>query len=127
MYPSDVLMVAITTSLMVKWSYIHTLKNKLTHFKDLLIISEKKEFLSNFPQKVQELYDELKVRGVDVIAAYRLENNQCGCCGVDLTTSELDKILQKEFQQCPYCDGVLVWSSTYIAMVPQGLIQVKLL
>ena len=69
---------------------------------------EKKELLTNFPVKVQNLYDELKTRGVDVIAAYRLENNQCGCCGVDLTTSELDSIFEKEFQQCPYCDGVLV-------------------
>jgi predicted nucleic acid-binding Zn-ribbon protein len=39
---------------------------------------------------------------------YKLENNQCGCCGVDLTTSELDAISATEFQQCPYCDGVLV-------------------
>ena len=50
----------------------------------------------------------LKTRGVDVVAAYKLENNQCGCCGVDLTTSELDAISATEFQQCPYCDGVLV-------------------
>ena len=51
---------------------------------------------------------ELKTRGLDVVAAYKLENNQCGCCGVDLTTSELDAISATEFQQCPYCDGVLV-------------------
>ena len=69
---------------------------------------EKKEFITNFPLKIQELYDELKTRGVDVVAAYKLENNQCGCCGVDLTTSELDTISATEFQQCPYCDGVLV-------------------
>jgi len=31
--------------------------------------SEKKELISTFPQKVQELYDDLKSRGVDVIAA----------------------------------------------------------
>jgi len=97
----------------VKKDLIKTAKSVEGEWKTIdeklsLYESEKKEFLSNFPQKVQELYDELKVRGVDVIAAYRLENNQCGCCGVDLTTSELDKILQKEFQQCPYCDGVLV-------------------
>ena len=70
--------------------------------------SEKKELISTFPQKVQELYDDLKSRGVDVIAAYRLENNQCGCCGVDLTSSELDSIFDTEFQQCPYCGGILV-------------------
>lgn len=70
--------------------------------------SEKKELISSFPQKVQELYDDLKSRGVDVIAAYRLENNQCGCCGVDLTSSELDSIFDTEFQQCPYCGGILV-------------------
>lgn len=70
--------------------------------------TEKKSMLSNFPQKAQELYDELKSRGVDVIAAYRLDNNQCGCCGVDLTTSELDLIFSTEFQQCPYCGGILV-------------------
>ena len=70
--------------------------------------TEKKSMLSNFPQKARELYDELKSRGVDVIAAYRLDNNQCGCCGVDLTTSELDLIFSTEFQQCPYCGGILV-------------------
>tara|TARA_Y100000389_G_scaffold101206_1_gene97937 strand:+ start:1886 stop:2596 length:711 start_codon:yes stop_codon:yes gene_type:complete len=70
--------------------------------------SEKAELLSTFPQRAQDLYDDLKARGVDVIAAYRLENHQCGCCGVDLTTSELDSIFKTEFQQCPYCDGILV-------------------
>ena len=99
---SDVKKDLIQTSKLVKdeWKIID---EKLGLFE-----LEKKELLTNFPEKVQNLYDELKTRGVDVIAAYRLENNQCGCCGVDLTTSELDSIFEKEFQQCPYCDGVLV-------------------
>jgi predicted nucleic acid-binding Zn-ribbon protein len=76
--------------------------------KLFLYESEKKIFLFSLPKNIQELYDDLKARGVDVIAAYKLENNQCGCCGVDLTTSELDTIFETEFQQCPYCDGILV-------------------
>jgi predicted nucleic acid-binding Zn-ribbon protein len=76
--------------------------------KLFLYESEKKIFLFSLPKNIQELYDDLKARGVDVIAAYKLENNQCGCCGVDLTSSELDTIFETEFQQCPYCDGILV-------------------
>ena len=70
--------------------------------------SKKKEMILNFPHEIQALYDDLKNKGVDVIAAYKLENNQCGCCGVDLTSSELDKIMDSKFQQCHYCDGVVV-------------------
>ena len=99
---SDVKRDLIQTSKLVKDEWI-IIDGKLGLFE-----LEKKELLSNFPEKAQDLYDELKTRGVDVIAAYRLENNQCGCCGVDLTASELDSIFEKEFQQCPYCDGVLV-------------------
>ena len=99
---SDVKRDLIQTSKLVKDEWI-IIDEKLGLFE-----LEKKELLSNFPEKAQDLYDELKTRGVDVIAAYRLENNQCGCCGVDLTASELDSIFEKEFQQCPYCDGVLV-------------------
>ena len=99
---SDVKRDLIQTSKLVKDEWI-IIDEKLGLFE-----LEKKELLSNFPEKAQDFYDELKTRGVDVIAAYRLENNQCGCCGVDLTASELDSIFEKEFQQCPYCDGVLV-------------------
>jgi len=70
--------------------------------------SRKKEMLLSFPEEFQKLYDDLKVRGVEVIAAYKLENDQCGCCGVDLTSSEMDKITSSKYQQCPYCDGVVV-------------------
>ena len=70
--------------------------------------SRKKEMLLSFPEEFQKLYDDLKTRGVYVIAAYKLENDQCGCCGVDLTSSEMDKITSSKYQQCPYCDGVVV-------------------
>lgn len=68
---------------------------------------EKLEFISNFPDELKELYDNLKKRGLEVIAAYRNEN-QCGCCGVELTSSEIEQILKTKFQQCSYCDGVVI-------------------
>ena len=68
---------------------------------------EKLEFISTFPDELKELYDNLKKRGLEVIAAFR-NDNQCGCCGVELTTSEIDQILKSKFQQCSYCDGVVI-------------------
>ena len=68
---------------------------------------EKLEFISTFPDELKDLYDNLKKRGLEVIAAYRNEN-QCGCCGVELTSSEIEKILKTKFQQCNYCDGVVI-------------------
>ena len=68
---------------------------------------EKLEFISTFPDELKELYDNLKKRGLEVIAAYRNEN-QCGCCGVELTSSEIEQILESKFQQCSYCDGVVI-------------------
>ena len=68
---------------------------------------EKLEFISTFPDELKELYDNLKKRGLEVIAAFR-NDNQCGCCGVELTTSEIDQILKSKFQQCTYCDGVVI-------------------
>ena len=68
---------------------------------------EKLEFISIFPDELKELYDNLKKRGLEVIAAYRNEN-QCGCCGVELTSSEIEQILKTKFQQCSYCDGVVI-------------------
>ena len=68
---------------------------------------EKLEFISTFPNELKELYDNLKKRGLEVIAAYR-NDNQCGCCGVELTSSEIEQILKTKFQQCSYCDGVVI-------------------
>ena len=68
---------------------------------------EKLEFISTFPNELKELYDNLKKRGLEIIAAYRNEN-QCGCCGVELTSSEIEQILKTKFQQCSYCDGVVI-------------------
>ena len=68
---------------------------------------EKLEFVSTFPDELKELYDNLKKRGLEVIAAYR-NDNQCGCCGVELTSSEIEQILESKFQQCSYCDGVVI-------------------
>ena len=68
---------------------------------------EKLEFISTFPDELKVLYDNLKKRGLEVVAAYRNEN-QCGCCGVELTSAELGQILESKFQQCSYCDGVVI-------------------
>jgi LmbE family N-acetylglucosaminyl deacetylase len=68
---------------------------------------EKLEFISTFPDELKDLYDNLKKRGLEVIAAYR-NKNQCGCCGVELTSSEIEQILKTKFQQCSYCDGVII-------------------
>ena len=68
---------------------------------------EKLEFISTFPDELKDLYDNLKKRGLEVIAAYRNEN-LCGCCGVELTSSEIEQILKTKFQQCSYCDGVVI-------------------
>ena len=68
---------------------------------------EKKLLLSSFPEGIIDLYDDLKSKGVEVIAAYKREN-QCGCCGVDLTSNEMYEIMNSSFQQCPYCMGVVV-------------------
>ena len=84
------------------------LNTTISRILDINRKRKKLQLYEEIPIKEEELYDELKSRGVDVIAAYRLDNNQCGCCGVDLTTSELDLIFSTEFQQCPYCGGILV-------------------
>ncbi len=68
---------------------------------------EKKLLLSSFPKEIIDLYDDLKSKGVEVIAAYKREN-QCGCCGVDLTSNEMYEIMNSSFQQCPYCMGVVI-------------------
>ena len=68
---------------------------------------EKLEFISTFPDELKILYDNLKKRGLEVVAAYR-NVNQCGCCGVELTSAEIEQILESKFQQCSYCDGVVI-------------------
>ena len=69
--------------------------------------NEKKLLLTSFPKEIIELYDDLKSKGVEVIAAYKREN-QCGCCGVELTSNEMYEITNSSFQQCPYCMGVVI-------------------
>ena len=69
--------------------------------------NEKKLMLTSFPKEITDLYDDLKSKGVDVIAAFKREN-QCGCCGVDLTSNEIYEITNSKFQQCPYCMGVVI-------------------
>jgi predicted nucleic acid-binding Zn-ribbon protein len=68
---------------------------------------EKSNLISSFPDEIKFLYDELKSQGVEIIAAYK-NDAQCGCCGVSLTSSEMDSIQESKFQQCPYCQGVLI-------------------
>jgi len=50
--------------------------------------NEKKLMLTSFPKEIIDLYDDLKSKGVEVIAAFKREN-QCGCCGVELTSNEM--------------------------------------
>ena len=76
--------------------------NKLGEFEQ-----EKVNLINSFPDEIKTLYDELKSQGVEIIAAYK-NQTQCGCCGVSLTSSEMDNILESKYQQCPYCQGVLI-------------------
>ena len=76
-------------------------------FKNWKIRRGKKLLLSSFPEGIIDLYGDLKSKGVEVIAAYKREN-QCGCCGVDLTSNEMYEIMNSSFQQCPYCMGVVI-------------------
>jgi len=68
---------------------------------------KKNIFIKNLSIELQDLYKNLKSSGVEVVAAYKLDN-QCGCCGVDLTSSELEQVEESRFKQCPYCNGVIV-------------------
>ena len=99
---------------------INTLKNDLLENSKILQdewnkldnkISEldikKNVFFKNLSIELQDLYKNLKSNGVEVVAAYKLDN-QCGCCGVDLTASELEQVEESRFKQCPYCSGVIV-------------------
>ena len=97
----------------IKQKLIDVSKRVKEEWKDLDVNlaeseSRKKEMLLTFPEEFQKLYDDLKNRGVQVIAAYKLEDNKCGCCGVELAQGEIDEISKSQYQQCPYCDGVLV-------------------
>ena len=69
--------------------------------------NQKNIFLDNLNADLKILYKNLKSNGVDVVAAYNL-GDQCGCCGVDLTSSELEQVQESKFKQCPYCSGVIV-------------------
>jgi len=99
---------------------INTLKNDLLKNSKILqdewikldnkiseLDNKKNIFFKNLSKELQELYKNLKSNGVEVVAAYKLDN-QCGCCGVDLTNSELEQIEESRFKQCPYCSGVIV-------------------
>ena len=68
---------------------------------------KKNVFIKNLSIELQDLYKNLKSSGVEVVAAYKLDN-QCGCCGVDLTSSELEQVEESRYKQCPYCNGVIV-------------------
>ena len=103
------------------WEYsLEDIKNQLINLSKIVknewdkidkqipdLEKEKLEFISIFPDELKELYDNLKKRGLEVIAAYR-NDNQCGCCGVELTSNEIEQILESKFQQCSYCDGVVI-------------------
>ena len=80
-------------------------KDLVMKINDLEI--SKSKLLNSFPEDIVKLYDQLKLNGVEIIAAYKNED-QCGCCGVSLTSSELDKIVDSKYNQCPYCQGVVI-------------------
>jgi len=92
-------LVEISKMLQTEWKDIDSKMNKHEQ--------EKSNLISSFPDEIKLFYDELKSQGVEIIAAYK-NDTQCGCCGVSLTSSEMDSINETKFQQCPYCQGVLV-------------------
>ena len=96
----------------LKPNLIDLSKTLQTEWKDIDLSigkyeNEKKLLLTSFPKEIIDLYDDLKSKGVEVIAAYKREN-QCGCCGVELTSNEMYEITNSNFQQCPYCMGVVI-------------------
>ncbi len=92
-------LIEVSKLLQIEWSEINKNINNLE--------KEKQNLIQSFPNDIKLLYDELKIDGVEVIAAYKNEN-QCGCCGVSLTSSEIDTILDSKYHQCPYCKGILI-------------------
>ncbi len=92
-------LLGLSKTLQSEWKEID---EKISKFEN-----EKKLLISSFPKAIIDLYDDLKLKGVEVIAAYKREN-QCGCCGVDLTSNEMYEIMNSNFQQCPYCMGVVI-------------------
>ena len=92
-------LIKLSKSLQIEWKDIDENIGKYEN--------EKKLLLSTFPKEIIDLYDNLKSKGVEVIAAYKRES-QCGCCGVELTSNELYEITNSNFQQCPYCMGVVI-------------------
>ena len=96
----------------LKPNLINLSKTLQTEWKDIDLSigkyeNEKKLLLTSFPKEIIDLYDDLKSKGVEVIAAFKREN-QCGCCGVELTSNEMYEITNSNFQQCPYCMGVVI-------------------
>ena len=96
----------------LKPNLINLSKTLQTEWKDIDLgigkyENEKKLLLTSFPKEIIDLYDDLKSKGVEVIAAYKREN-QCGCCGVELTSNEIYESTNSNFQQCPYCMGVVI-------------------
>ena len=92
-------LINLSKSLQIEWKDIDENIGKYEN--------EKKLMLSSFPKEILDLYDDLKSKGVEVVAAYKRES-QCGCCGVELTSNELYEITNSDFQQCPYCMGVVI-------------------
>ena len=92
-------LVEISKILQIEWKDIDSNMSKYEQ--------EKSNLISSFPDEIKFLYDELKSQGVEIIAAYK-NDSQCGCCGVSLTSSEMDSVQESKFQQCPYCQGVLI-------------------
>ena len=76
-------LVEISKMLQTEWKDIDT---KISEQEQ-----EKSNLISSFPDEIKLLYDELKSQGVEIIAAYK-NDTQCGCCGVSLTSSEMDSI-----------------------------------
>ena len=61
---------------------------------------------SNIPNKYIEKYEILR-QSTKIVVGY-VNDEQCGICGFIFSSNELSKIENKEEDQCPSCDGILL-------------------
>ena len=61
---------------------------------------------NNIPNKYIEKYEILR-RSAKIVVGY-VNDEQCGICGFIFSSNELSKIENKEEDQCPSCDGILL-------------------
>ena len=64
------------------------------------------KFSNNIPNKYIEKYEILR-QSAKIVVGY-VNDEQCGICGFIFSSNELSKIENKEEDQCPSCDGILL-------------------